>query len=305
MEVGSFFQPLIDRFRTATLSDDDTSSSTAELVDALDDLDLAPEKVDASIQTDNPVSCDTAQPKNDEEAKPVLGTVITYIKDYNKQARATGEVYKLLSSNFHFSDSYLFDGKPICDRDATHEIALYGPSGKMVHVYNLGLTERETIFADINAMLLPRGIFKLRPIVSFLGPYVSVKTKDHFNLEATMELVEEKGKLGPYRTKFISKGLPFEPAFWIFRGIPKHLEMDTLSAEMHSYAVVHEKVLGKFRVIYASCVPSTDPFDDTPFFTGNILLVAEAKTIEYNVGKKMPLFRGVKPRRGQSADLHH
>ncbi len=87
MEVGSFFQPLIDRFRTATLSDDDTSSSTAELVDALDDLDLAPEKVDASIQTDNPVSCDTAQPKNDEEAKPVLGTVITYIKDYNKQAR--------------------------------------------------------------------------------------------------------------------------------------------------------------------------------------------------------------------------
>ncbi len=144
-------------------------------------------------------------------------------------------------------------------------------------------------------MLLPRGIFKLRPIVSFLGPYVSVKTKDHFNLEATMELVEEKGKLGPYRTKFISKGLPFEPAFWIFRGIPKHLEMDTLSAEMHSYAVVHEKVLGKFRVIYASCVPSTDPFDDTPFFTGNILLVAEAKTIEYSVARRCPCFVASSP----------
>ncbi|KAJ1032647.1 hypothetical protein NDA16_000670 [Ustilago loliicola] len=142
----------------------------------------------------------------------------------------------------------------------------------------------------------------VRPAVYNNGPSLLVTCSTQSDLHSIFKHLEPKGKLGSYRAVVKAQGLPFAPIFWLLKGLPSNQNPDRISADIQSYAVLNEKALGNWRVVYGICyaIPCISQFQ--PICTGNVLLVTDAETLKSG-SKSPPAFQGIKPRRVQRPEF--
>lgn len=206
---------------------------------------------------------------------------------------------KILSSNYHFDEAYMFTEQPISTHKMTHQVALSLPSGEEVIASQIDHADKAKIIEEINALMS----VTVPPLVTNIGATLCLKCRGEFELNWVYHHIEEKKMLGPYRAKIAAKGMPFLPVFWLFEGLTTKQSLHELCCEIQSYIVRNAGTLGQWRAVFASCrqTPCMSAF--LPNFTGDVLVVTDAETMFSARITKPPAFQGINPCRRYKAEL--
>ncbi|KAJ1021989.1 hypothetical protein NDA18_005226 [Ustilago nuda] len=206
---------------------------------------------------------------------------------------------KILTSNYHFDEAYMFTEQPISTHKMTHEVALSLPSGEEVNASQIDYDDKAKIIEELSALMS----VTVPPFVTNIGATLSLKCRGDFELNWVYNHIEEKKMLGPYRAKIAAKGMPFLPVFWLFRGLTTTQSLHDLRREIQSYIDLNVGTLGQWRAVFASCRQTPCMSEFQPNSTGDVLVVTDAETMYSARITEPPAFQGIKPRRRYTAEL--
>ncbi|SJX62628.1 uncharacterized protein SRS1_13422 [Sporisorium reilianum f. sp. reilianum] len=234
--------------------------------------------------------CDPAETVTSAPSEASSSAAITK----KRRRKVHAQPVKLIWSHFDLPDAYMFNRKPFSMRKMTHVITLSTDLGDNLFAQRLDLDSK----AQIVKALANLPSLSDKPVATFTAPELLVSCSNQRDLAVLFKRIEETGTLGPYHAKIKMKGLPFLPAFWLFKGLPIHLGKNKLRADIQSYIVRNEATFGKWRVVYASW--QTKPPVHVSIFTGDLVIVTDAETVARADNQAAPVFHGCVPQRVHS-----
>lgn len=208
---------------------------------------------------------------------------------------------KLLSSNYHLQDQYIFDDKPFSTRPMTHEFRLSPISDLDQHDFfgHIDQVEQDAIIAAFVKKMCHWGIFETTPVITFNGRMMLVTCSTQSVLAASWKIFSSSSSsaestLANYKLEPMCKGLPFIPRFWLLEGVPANANKKVVMVKLQSYANRNQVCLGKMQVAYASFYRVVRQ-GSKAVFSGNVLLVTDAVTIRAKSPTVMPGFYDARP----------
>lgn len=129
--------------------------------------------------------------------------------------------------------------------------------------------------------------------ISFEDSQIKVLCPNLEMLVQTFHFLRHRTQLLGFRTSFATRGFPFWPKQWVFKGLPAVSDEADLVTGLEEYLERNKEQLGQVRAVWARLykVPG---IQGKEFFAGNLLLLTDAATLRSS--GPIEAFSGVEPK---------